>query len=89
MFPCSRPRLRIWSRETGSAVPFRVSLLILHTQAESNLVLTHGGFLPISVAASIYSLFIPPAAIGSVSITYFINCVTRVFTTESPPAQNR
>ena len=27
--------LRIWSRETSSAVPSRVSLLILHTQAES------------------------------------------------------
>ena len=30
----SRSRLRIDSRETGSAVPSRVSLLILHTQAE-------------------------------------------------------
>ena len=36
MFPCPRLRLRIWSRETGSAVPSRVSLLILHTQAESS-----------------------------------------------------
>ena len=35
VFPCHRSRLRIWSRETGSAVPFRVSLFILHTQAES------------------------------------------------------
>ena len=26
-------RLRVWSRELGSAVPSRVSLLILHTQA--------------------------------------------------------
>ena len=34
-FPCPHSRLRIWSRETGSAVPSRVSLLILHTQAES------------------------------------------------------
>ena len=35
-FTCPRSRLRIWSRETGSAVPPRVSLLIiLHTQAES------------------------------------------------------
>ena len=32
--PCPRSRLRIRSRETGSAVPSRVSLLILHTQAE-------------------------------------------------------
>ena len=28
-FPCPRSRLKIWSRETGSAVPLRVSLLIL------------------------------------------------------------
>ena len=27
-------RLRIWSRETGSAVPSRASLFILHTEAE-------------------------------------------------------
>ena len=35
MFPCPRARLRFWSRETGSAVPSHVSLLILHTQAGS------------------------------------------------------
>ena len=34
-FPCPRPCLIIWSRETGSAVPSRASLPILHTQAES------------------------------------------------------
>ena len=34
-FPCPRSRLRIWSRETGSTVPSRVSLVILHTQTES------------------------------------------------------
>ena len=28
IFPCPRPRLRIWPRETGSAVPSRVSPLI-------------------------------------------------------------
>ena len=33
---CPRTRLRTWSRETGSVVPSRVSLLILHTQAESD-----------------------------------------------------
>ena len=37
IFPCPRSRLRIWSRETGSAVLSRVSLIILHTQAESGL----------------------------------------------------
>ena len=34
-FPCSRSCLRIGPPETGSSVPPRVSLLILHTQAES------------------------------------------------------
>ena len=34
-FPCPRSRLIIWSRETSSAVPPRVNLLILHIQAES------------------------------------------------------
>ena len=39
-FPCSRSRLRIWSRETGSAVPSRVSLLIsILSQAESGAYL--------------------------------------------------
>ena len=47
--PCSR--LRIWSRETGSAVPSRVSLLIAILRL--NIVLTTG-FLPSSAAASIY-----------------------------------
>ena len=35
IFSCPRLQLRIWSREIGSAVPFHVSLLILHTQVES------------------------------------------------------
>ena len=34
-FPCPCLRLRIRSRETGSAVPSRVSLIILYTQSES------------------------------------------------------
>ena len=34
IFPCPRSRLRIWSHETGSVVPSRVSLPILHTQVE-------------------------------------------------------
>ena len=48
--PCPRSSLRIWSRETGSAVPSRVSLVIsIH---RLNLVLT--GFLPSSAATSNY-----------------------------------
>ena len=39
-FPCPHSRLRIWSRETGSAVPSRVSLLI--SILRLNLVLTYG-----------------------------------------------
>ena len=39
-FPCPRSRLRIWFRETGSAVPSRVSLLI--SILRLNLVLTYG-----------------------------------------------
>ena len=31
---CPRTRLRIWSRQTASVIPSRVSLLILHTLAE-------------------------------------------------------
>ena len=38
IFPCLRSRLRIWSRETCSASPSRVSLLILILRL--NLVLT-------------------------------------------------
>ena len=34
-FSCLRSRLRIWSRETGSVVPSRVSLPILYIKAES------------------------------------------------------
>ena len=40
LFPCPRACLRIWSRETGSAVPSRVSLLI--SILRLNLVLTYG-----------------------------------------------
>ena len=40
IFPCPRAYLRIWSRETGSAVPSRVSLLI--SVLRLNLMLTHG-----------------------------------------------
>ena len=36
--PSSLARLRLRSRETASAVPFRVSPLILHTQDESKCI---------------------------------------------------
>ena len=40
IFPCPRSCLRIWYRETVSAVPSRVSLLI--SILRLNLVLTYG-----------------------------------------------
>ena len=40
IFPCPRACLGIWSREMGSAVPSRVSLLI--SILRLNLVLTYG-----------------------------------------------
>ena len=40
IFPCPRACMRIWSREKGSAVPSRVSLLI--SILRLNLVLTYG-----------------------------------------------
>ena len=40
IFPCPCACLRIWPRETGSAVPSRVSLLI--SILRLNLVLTYG-----------------------------------------------
>ena len=40
IFPCDRAYLRIWSRETGSVVPSRVSLFI--SMLSLNLVLTYG-----------------------------------------------
>ena len=51
-FSCPRSRLRIWSRETGSAVPSRVSLLI--SILRLNMVLTHE-VPPDFRAAPIYS----------------------------------
>ena len=65
-FPCPRSRLRIWSREAGSAVSSvpRQPAHLSHTQAE------YGAYLQdssrVSAAASIYLLlFKPPYAIGS------------------------
>ena len=42
----SRSPLRIWSRETGSAILSRVSLLIFHTQAESGAYSRDSSGLP-------------------------------------------
>ena len=61
-YPCPRSRLRIWSGETGSAVPSRVSLLIFILRL--NLVLTYG--IPPDFRGGVhFYLFKPPYAIGS------------------------
>ena len=59
-FPCPRACLRIWSRETGSAVPSRVSLLI--SILRLNLVLTCG--IAPEFRGGVHMK--PPYAIGSV-----------------------
>ena len=46
IFPCPRSCLRIWSREMGSAVPSRVSLLISILQAESIACLRDSSRVP-------------------------------------------
>ena len=82
IFHCPRACLRIWSCETGSAVPSRVSLLI--SIFRLNLVLTYG-IPPEFRAASIYETAIrhrtSPEFMGS------RKCVPMAFTAESPPAQ--
>ena len=53
VFPYSRSRLRIWSHETGLAIPRRVSLLILHTQAKSDVDMCHTDSIGAGVVDSI------------------------------------
>ena len=86
--PCSRSCLGIWSRETSSAVPSRISLLI--SILRLNLVRTCGIPPEFSAAASIY-LFktsirhrLSPEFIGSCII-----CVPMAFTAETSPAQGQ
>ena len=63
IFPCPRSRLRIWSRETGAAVPSSVSLLIFILRL--NLVLTYGIPPELRVGAHLF-IFKSPYATGSV-----------------------
>ena len=79
--------MRIWSRETGSAAPSRVSLLILHTQAEFGAYLRDSCLVPrrgpfIYVKTTIRHR-VSPEFIES------RNCVPMAFTAESPPAQGQ
>ena len=83
--PCSR--LRIWSpRETGSTVPYRVSLLI--SILRLNLMLTYG--IPPEFRGGVHYLF--KTAIRYRVSPEFIEsriCVPMAFTAESPPAKGQ
>ena len=61
LFPCPRWLMRIWSRETGSAIPSSVGLHSLHTQASSG---AYHSILP-AFRGGVH-LFMPPSAIGPV-----------------------
>ena len=88
LFPCClRSSLRIWSHETGSAVPSRKSLLIF-IKIRLDLVLT--GFLPSSAVVFIY-LFKTTIIRHRVSPEFIgpSNCIPMAFTAKSPPAQGK
>ena len=78
---------RVWSRETGSAVPSRASLLI--SILRLNLVLTYGippefrGGVHLLTFTTVIRHRASPEFIGS------CNCVPIAFTAESPLAQGQ
>ena len=80
-----RPRshLRIWSRETGSAVPSRVSPRSLST-LRLNLVLTHG--IPPAFRDGVYIQYTINRHLISPELIGLRNCVPMAFTAETPPA---
>ena len=86
MLPVLRSCLRIWSRETSSAVPSRVSLLI--SILRLNLVLTYG--IPPEFGGGVH-LFILTAIRHRVSPEFIgsRNCVPMALTAESPPARGQ
>ena len=86
MSPGPRSHQRIWSRETGSAVPSRVNLIIFILRL--NLVLTYG--VPPEFRGGVY-LFIQTAIRYRVSPEFIglRNCVPITFTAESPPTQDQ
>ena len=84
--PGPRTCLSIWSRETGSAVPSRASLLI--SILRLNMVLTHRIPPDFRGGAHLFVLTairhrVSPEFIGS------RNCVPMAFSAESPPAQGQ
>ena len=80
-FPYPRSRLRIWSRETGSAISSRVSPLILHAQAESGTY-SRAPLFPPAFRPDVESAL---KKRHRVSLTQKLR--SNGVTTESPPAQ--
>ena len=83
-FPCSRSRLKNWFRKTGLAVPSRVSLLILYTNAESGAYSRDSSQCP-QWCPNIFTTIhhrVSHDFIGS------RNCVPMAFTAESPLCPN-
>ena len=80
-FPCPRSRLRVWSRELSSAVPSRVSPLILHYRAEC------GAYIRDSTPPFRFPLLFPlepPCATGIVpSLSDHTITLPMAFTTEN------
>ena len=77
-YSCPLTRMRLLSRELGSAVPSRASLLILHTQ--TYVAFTYGHPLPLPATVSIR----PSCAIGLVSnLSGHTIALSMTFTTEN------
>ena len=86
-YTCPRSRLRIWSCETGFAVPSRVSLLV--SILKLNLVLTYG--IPPEFRGGIHLFILNRRTPLGQSRVYpgSRNCVPMAFTAESPLAQSQ
>ena len=87
IFSCPRSCLRIWSRETGLAVPSRVSLFIIHTQAESGAYLRDSSRFPRRRSFIYLNRHTPSGQSRVYRVSR--NCVPMAFIAKSPPAQGQ
>ena len=83
ILPVGKPRLRLknWSRETGSAIPSGVSVLIFHTQAESGAYSRDSSRVPWQ-RRFIYTVILHRVSLELIGPS---DCVPMAFTAESPP----
>ena len=86
MFPCPSSRQITWSRDIGSAVLSLVSLLILHTRAESGAYSWDSSRF--SAVASMVYLYREPHWVSQEFIRPR-KYVPLAFTAECPPAQGQ